>query len=181
MVSSALCADAVLAGDWDGALAQAHAALAQRTYTALPLVVPYHWSETEALLRGDSADAEHARRDVRRWGELVGNIPRLRLPLLRSLAVIAKRDGDSDGAFAFLREAVAQAEATGLLGELWPLWAAIGELRLARGEAEAARGAFAQAAAIAQSLADKLTDEDLRTRFLAAEQVRRVLTAGAKG
>jgi hypothetical protein len=171
MIASALCADRALAGDWEQARKNAYDALAHRKYTALPLVIPYHWLETQALLYGDSGDSEHARRDVHRWGELVGNVPRLRLPLFRSLAVIAERDGEDTQALDYLQEAAAQAESMELPGELRDLWVVMGELQEARGEKALAQAAFAQAAGIADALVVKLTDENLRRHFLMAARV----------
>jgi Flp pilus assembly protein TadD len=78
-------------------------------------------------------------------------------------------------AIAHLREAVALAAAIGLPGERWQIQAALGELHDERGEREAARAAFTQAAAIVRGLADRINNDALRADFLSAPQVRRVL------
>jgi hypothetical protein len=101
-------------------------ALAQRTYAALPLVISPRWLETEALLR--SGDGELAREDARRRGELVGHIPRFRLPHLRSLALLAEWEGALEQAIAYLAAALALAEEIGLRGEEEQILAALDRL-----------------------------------------------------
>jgi predicted metal-dependent hydrolase len=76
---------------------------------------------------------------------------------------------------ACLKEARNLAEEIGLPGELWQIWAALGELHEQRGEPEEARDAFCQAARIVQTLAREIEDEDLNKDFLLALQTRRVL------
>ena len=146
MSATELCADCALAGDWETATRYARQALASRKYIALPLVVSPRWPETEALLRG--GDIELARDDAQRWGELVGHIPRYRLPHLRSLAVLAEWEGNRGQAIAYLEEANALAEQIGLPGEQWPILARLGELYQAIGDEEKAQSAFEQAAEI---------------------------------
>jgi predicted ATPase len=168
-----LCVDAALAGDWETAHAYARQALALRDYRALPLFVSPHWPETEALLRG--GDIELACEDTRRWGALVGHIPRYRPLHLRSLALLAEWDGDAEQAIIYLQEALTLAEAIGLPGEQWPILAKLGELYQAIGNEEKARSAFEQATEIIQALAAKIDDEGLRTGFLAAGSGRQLL------
>jgi tetratricopeptide (TPR) repeat protein len=163
-----LCVDAALAGDWDTAYSYARQALSYRDYQTLPLLIKPHWPETEALLRG--GDVELAREDAHRWGELVGHIPRYRLPHLRSLALIAEWDGDVAQAIVHLQEALSLAEQIGLPGEQWPILAKMSELYQAIGKKEQAQQAFGQAAEIIQALAANIDDEGLRTTFLASWQ-----------
>jgi hypothetical protein len=127
--------------------------------------------ETEALLRG--GDEGLAREDVWRFGEQVGENGRYRIPYLRSLAVLSRWEDET--AIECLLEAKALAEEIGLPGELWQIQAEIGELRAERGETKEAQQAFLKAAEIAQSLAQKITDPNLREGFLSASQVQRVL------
>jgi tetratricopeptide (TPR) repeat protein len=175
MIAAELCGDCALAGEWETATRYAREALALRKYTALPLVMSPRWLETEALLRGGAV--ELAREDAQRWGALVGQIPRYRLPHLRSLALLAEWDGSREQAIAHLEEANALAEAIGLPGEQWQLLAKLGELYQASGAAQQARAraAFERAAEIAQALAAKLDDRGLRAGFLAAGPVQRLL------
>ena len=135
MISTALCGDAVDAGDWEAGLANARAAAALRSYAALPLVVPRRWPETAALLRG--GERELAEADARRWGGLVRDVPRLYLAHLRSLALLAR----GEQARTHLEEAAELAAGLGLLGELWPICAAMGQTE--------------RAAAIVNTLAEK--------------------------
>ncbi|MEP7358776.1 MAG: hypothetical protein ABI847_16125, partial [Anaerolineales bacterium] len=157
MISAALCEDAAAAGDWALALEHARAAAGQRSYAALPLVVPRRWPETEALLRG--GERALAEEDARRWGELVRAVPRLYLAHLRSLALLAQRQP----ARAYLEKAAQLAASLGLPGELWPICAALGETE--------------RAAAIVRALARKIEDQTLRAAYEAgaAEALRRTI------
>jgi hypothetical protein len=149
-----LCADCLLAGDWAGALVRARRAVALREvdptiklYASLTLR-----ATTETLLRGDEADVERARADVRRCGERVDGKRRYRIPHLRALALIAQREAKVEEAEAYLREAASIAESLGLPGELWPLHSMLGEKQ--------------KAAEIVGSLAAKIDDSTLREKFL---------------
>ena len=100
---------------------------------------------------------------------------RERIAYLRSLAVLSKREGNTERAIDHLHEARALAEKIGLPKELWQIQSRIGELHEQREEAEQARGAFSRAAQTLKTLAQKIGDEKLREGFLSAPQVRRVL------
>jgi hypothetical protein len=126
MVAAELCADYALMAKWPEAQVYAREALAQRTYAALPLVISPRWLETEALLR--SGDGKLAREDAHRWGELVGHIPRFRLPHLRSLALLAEWEGALEQAIAYLAAALALAGEIGLRGEEEQILAALDRL-----------------------------------------------------
>src|SRR5207244_11533535 len=106
----------------------------------------YPQYETEALLRG--GDESQARAAVYQLGERVGANRRFRLPYLRSLAVLAAWEGQSEQAIGHLREAAGLAADIGLPGEQWQIQAALGALYEAGGEPEQAHTAFAQAATI---------------------------------
>jgi tetratricopeptide (TPR) repeat protein len=160
-----LCVDAALAGDWQTAHTYARQALSLREYHALPLLLTLRWPETEALLRG--GDIELAGEDVRRWGELVGHIPRYRPLYLRSLALLSQWKGNIDEAIAHLEEARALAEAIGLLDEQWQILAKLGELYQGQGNEVKAQPAFRKAREIIQTLAANIDDEALRAGFLA--------------
>jgi len=134
--------------------------------------------ETEALLQGGSE--ELAREGVKRLGERVGGNRRFRLVHLQMLAVLAEWDGQTGEALRRLQEARALAEEIGLPGEMWQIWAALGELHEQRGEPEEAHGAFSRAARILERLAGEIEDEALKEDFLSAPQLRRVLEASAR-
>ena len=136
----------------------------------------YH--ESEALLGG--GNEELAREDAKRLGERVGGNRRFRLVHLRMLTVLAEWDGQTAEALARLQEARTLAEEIGLPGELWQIWAALGELHEQRGEPEEAHGALSQAARILESLAGEIEDEVLKEAFLSAPQLRRVREASAR-
>jgi tetratricopeptide (TPR) repeat protein len=136
LLRAELCTDCALAGNWVQATTYAREALAYRKYDVLPLVIPTRWPETQALLQ--SGEIELAREDSQRWGELVGHLPRFRLPHLRSLAVLAQWEGDSKQAIAYLQEASTLAEEIGLPGEQWQILVTLTELHRIGGDEEKA-------------------------------------------
>src|SRR4028119_98970 len=69
--------------------------------------------------------------------------------------------GQARGARARLCEAGGLGEEIGLPGELWQIWAALGELHEQRGEREEAYGAFSRAARIVETLAGGSEDQGL--------------------
>lgn len=168
-IRAELCADCALAGNWAEATTHARQALAYRRYDVLPLVISSRWLETEALLRG--SEVRLAREDARKWGELVGHIPRFHVPHLRSLAVLAEWDGNSEQAIAHLQEALALAEKIGLPGEQWQILAKLGGVYQESGNVDRAREVWSKATETIQSLAATIEDEDLRTAFLATTLV----------
>jgi hypothetical protein len=95
------------------------------------------------------------------------------------LAVLDGWDGQTGEALTRLQGARTLAEEIGLPGELWQIWAAIGELHEQRGEPEEAHGAFCRAASIVERLAGEIEDDALKEGFLSAPQPRRVLEASA--
>ena len=175
-----LCANRALAGDREAAHRHALDSVGIRDAAPARLVwldfARYH--ETEALLRGGNEDL--AREDAKRLGERVGGDRRFRLVHLRMLAVLDWWDGQTGEALARLREARALAEEIGLPGELWQIWAALGELHEQRGEPEEAHGAFSRAARIVERLTAEIEDDALKEGFLSAPQPRRVLEASAR-
>jgi len=154
-IFSELCADYALTEKWVEAHAYARQALAARDYEVLVNAMN-RWSETEALIRG--GDIELAEEDLRRYGEHVGDNLRRRVDYLRALAVLAQARGETEQAVAHLREAATIAEQIGLPGELWPIYAALGETD--------------RAAEIVKALAAKIDDAQLRETFLSAKLVR---------
>jgi tetratricopeptide (TPR) repeat protein len=129
--------------------------------------------ETEALLR--RGDERQARAEVQRLGERVGPYRRFRIPYLRSLAVLAAWEGQSEQAIDHLREAAQVAADLGLPAEQWQIQAALGKLYEAAGQQAQAQTAFGEAATIIQGLAEGIGDQTLRTNFLAGPQIQPVL------
>ena len=135
------------------------------------------WFVTEALLRG--GDVTLAQEHLGRLGTRNGDGRRDRIQYLQAYAGLARWEGHQEQALSYLEEARVLAEEIGLPGELWHVQAALGDLYQSRGEQMPAGQACAQAATIVQELAGEIEDEALRTNFLAAPQVRRVLEQGA--
>ena len=172
---SQLCMHSAVAGEWEQAYRYAVQAIAIRKRFDRGLILldfsPQY--ETEALLRG--GDESQTRTEVHRLGERVGANRRFRIPYLRSLAVLAAWDRQSEQAIGHLREAAGLAADLRLPGEQWQIQAALGTLYEAGGELEQAHTAFAEAARIIGGLAEGIGDEALRTRFLAGPQFHPVL------
>lgn len=175
-----LCANRALADEWEAAHRYALESVELRNAAPSRLLsmdfVRHH--EIEALLR--AGEEKLAREDAKRLGERVGGNRRFRLVHLRMLAVLDGWDGETGEALARLREAEALAEEIGLPGELWQIWAALGELHEQRREPEEAHGAFSRAARIVERLAGEIEDDALKEGFLSAPQPRRVLEASAR-
>jgi tetratricopeptide (TPR) repeat protein len=166
------CVLAALSEDWKDAHAHAKRAHEIGTFSN-PMLSLYLHYEIEALLRG--GDKELAREEVRRFADRAEANERDRITHLRAVAVLDEWEGDTERALGRLRKAEALAEEIGLLGELWQMWARIGELHERRGEADEAQRAFSRAAQILKDLAARIKDARLREGFLAAPRVRRVL------
>ena len=171
-IAGELCADCVVAGQWEQAHAYALKAAAARDPTIL-LGGAARWYEIAALLWGGSED--QAREEVRRFGEGMNNNGRSALPYLRSLAVLAQFQGEIDAAIAYLQEAVRCAEEVEILGELWSMCVELGEMYQKQGDVSQANRTFTRAAEILHSLADTIEDQQQRTTFLSAPVVKRVV------
>jgi DNA-binding SARP family transcriptional activator/predicted ATPase len=171
-IAGELCADCVVAGQWQQAYTYALKAAAARDPTIL-LGGAARWYEIAALLWGGSAD--QAREEVRRFGEVMNNNGRSALPYLRSLAVLAQSRGEIDVAIAHLQEAARCAEEVGLPGELWSLCVELGEMYQKQGDESQADRTFARSAEIIHALAGTMEDQQQRTTFLSAQVVKRVL------
>jgi len=180
LMVSRLCANRALAGDREAEHRYALESVDIRDAAPARLMwldfTRYH--ETEALLRG--GEEKLAREDVKRLGERVGGNRRFRLVHQRMLAVLAEWDGRTRETLGRLREARTLAEEIGLPGELWQIWAALGELHEQRGECEEAHGAYSRAASIVERLAGEIEVEVLKEGFLSAPQLRHVLEASAR-
>jgi tetratricopeptide (TPR) repeat protein len=172
-VLAELCALHALAGDWDQAHVYARQTLQSRGDEPLLPMGLTGWYETEALLRG--GDNDMARAEVERLGKVVGNNKRYRLPLLRSLAVLAQWDGDTAQAITQLQAAASLAQEVGLPGEEWSILGALGALYAGLDDQAKAQRARQASADIILSLAETIDEEDLRGGFLTADTVRPIL------
>ena len=174
-ILSRLCMHYALVGEWEAAYRYAVKAIAMRrsSDTALIACDFYPQYETEALLRG--GDERQARAAVHRLGQHLGPYRRFRLPYLRSLALLADWEGHGEQAIDHLREAAGLAADLGLPEEQWQIQARLASVYEAAGEPSQARLAWAKAATIIQELAQGITDETLRARFLAGPQIQPVL------
>ncbi|MFL5659874.1 MAG: hypothetical protein ACJ8BW_00815 [Ktedonobacteraceae bacterium] len=88
---------------------------------------------------------------------------------------MADWQGHGEQAITHLGEAAGLAAEIGLPEEQWQIQARLAGLYEAAGEPAQARLAWAKAATIIQGLAQGITDETLRARFLAGPQIKRVL------
>jgi DNA-binding SARP family transcriptional activator len=180
LMVSRLCANRALADDHEAA--HRYALDSVRIRDAAPAHLMWldfaRYHETEALLRG--GDEELARENTKRFGERVEGNRRFRLVHQRMLAVLAEWGGRTREALAHLQQASILAKEIGLPGELWQIWAAMGELYELRGEPGEASAAFSRAASILERLAGELEDEALKQGFLSAPQLRRVLETSAR-
>ncbi len=174
-VLSLLCMHYAVAGQWEASYSYALKAIALRKGLDRSLILLdfSHYYETEALLR--AGDERQAREAVHRLGERLGPYRRFRIVYLRSLAVLAAWEGQSEPAIGHLREAAGLAAELRLPGERWQIQAALGRLYEAEGLPAQARIAFAEASTIIQWLAEGIKNEPLRLRFLAGPQIQPVL------
>ncbi len=174
LVRSKLCAVAALEEDWEEAHTHALEAAALRGEVVLQLTAPFHfYLEVEALLRG--GEETLARKELSRFGEHVGESPRLRVSHLRARALLGRWQTETQAVIQDLQEAEELAKEIGLPGELWQIRAGLGELHEGIDEAVDARPAFAGATEGLRSLAEGIGDKGLRAGFLAAPQARRML------
>ncbi len=178
-VLAELCALHALSGDWGQAQVYARQTLQAREDESLLPMGLTSWYETEALLR--AGDGDLARAEVERLGKIVGNNKRFRLPWLRSLAVLARWDADTDQAIEYLQVAAALAREIGLPGEEWSILGTLGALYADRGDQAKAQQAWKASAGIILRLAETIDEEDLRAGFLAAEAVRPILETSKPG
>jgi tetratricopeptide (TPR) repeat protein len=172
---SQLCMNCAVAGQWGQAHTYAVQAKAVRESLERALILldfsPQY--ETEALLRG--GDEQQAREEVQRLGEGLGPSPRLRIPYLQAVAVLAAWEGHREQALGHLAEAARLAADLGLPAEQWQIQATLGRVYEAEGEFVQAHTAWAKAATIIEGLAEGIGDEALRARFLAGPQIHPVL------
>ncbi len=106
---------------------------------------------------------------------------RYRIAYLRALTVLAHWRDEDKQAITHLQEAVTLAEEIGLPGERWQILAELGKLYQQQGDEQQAHLAFTDAAEVVQCLINTIEDEQQRTMFLSAKQVRSVLENASPG
>jgi tetratricopeptide (TPR) repeat protein len=172
---SQLCMNCAVAGQWGQAHTYAVQAIAARESVERAIILldftPQY--ETEALLRG--GDEQQAREALHQLGEGLGPSPRLRIPYLQAVAVLAAWEGHREQALGHLAEAARLAADLGLPAEQWQIQATLGRVYEAEGEFVQAHTAWAKAARIIEGLAVGIGDEALRARFLTGPQIQPVL------
>ncbi len=173
IVASALCADSVLVGQWTDAQRYARQAATMAGGHELLYVEIPHWRVTEALLHG--GDIARAREHLARLKAHTGDGQRDRVQYLRADAELALWEDRRGQARSQLEEARVLAEAIGLSGERWQIQVTLGDLDQSQGKQMLAGEAYAEAVRVVQSLAEKIEDKALRTRFLAARQVQHAM------
>ncbi len=171
-IASELCADCVVADQWQQAYTYALKAAAARDPTFI-LGGTARWYEIAALLWGGSTD--QAREEVRRCEKVMNNNGRSALHYRRSLAVLAQFQGEIDAAIVHLQEAAQFAGEVGIPGELWSTCVELGEMYQKQGNESQTDQTFARAAEIIQALADSMEDLQQCTTFLSSPLVKRVL------
>jgi tetratricopeptide (TPR) repeat protein len=177
LVTTVLCADYALTGEWSDAHRYARqASAADGNNVPSSPGIPWRYV-TEALLLGG---------DIALAGQYIGHLGarnrdgrRDRIEYLRAYAGLAQWEGQLEQTLSHLEEAHALAEEIGLPGELWQIEASRADLYQSLVEQVPAGQAYAQAATVVRELTGRIEDEALRTSFLAAPQVRRVLELGA--
>ena len=172
---SRLCMHHALRGEWKQAHHFAMQAMTLRKHFETPFV-PFDFSrsyEIEALLH--MGEETLAREEVQQMGEYLESNRRFRISYLRSLAGLASMDGQNEQAISYLRQAAQIAADIGLSAERWQIQVALARVYEAEGESEQAHTAWAEAARILAGLAEGITDEGLRRRFVAATQIQQVM------
>ncbi|GCE09419.1 ATP-binding protein [Dictyobacter aurantiacus] len=167
---SLLCIDYALIGDWETASMYARQALVMRDPRAVVCPEAPRWPETVALLY--TGASTQATEDLQTFYQLFGANKRCSISYARARAALAEAQGETEQALTCLQQASALAKDLGLPGERWQAEAALGRLHQSREEHEQAAQAFARAAAVVEELASKITNDELRSQFLASPQVR---------
>lgn len=165
LISSVLCADLAVAGDWRSAVAHARRALALREHAYLYTGL-YRWYETEALVRAGQID--EAAEDLRRMDERIGANRRYRLPYLRALSVLDRWRGDLPRAIRRLEAAAALASEICIPAQEWQVRAYLADLYRLVGDEDRARTAAARAGTLQRAVADRISTPEWRARFVAA-------------
>lgn len=162
-----LCADYALLGKWNIARDYVQRAMdiGNGVWLFLAGTIPW-WLKIGAFLH--AGDREGAQAVIGRLESYVGTYRRLRLPHLRSQAVLAEWDDDTNRAITCLKEALALAERIGLPGERWQILADLSKLYRTQGDDDRAHDARVRATETVRELAAGIADEAMRAAFLEA-------------
>ena len=169
---SLLCVDCALAGDWEAATGYARQMLVTRDPRVVVCPEVPRWPETEALLRAGLASEAEETLDT--FADRFGANRRCRLALMRAQAVLAECHGDDKRALYCLQEALAEAVALDLPGEIWQAEAAQARLLHRCSQDEEAAEACMRAREILRMLAGGIGSDELRAQFLDSPLVRRI-------
>jgi hypothetical protein len=115
-----------------------------------------------------SRDVEAAREDVRRFGDNIGDSPRLRLPYLRGVALLAEHAGHLAETIITLEEGLTLASNLNLPSEAWLIAAELSRLHRTQGDAERARVRSEHAVGLIHAPAARIDDVEQRRRFVDA-------------
>ncbi len=173
VITSVLCADATLLGEWADAGRYARQATKGAGEHELVYVEFPYWCVTEALLY--EGDAVQARAYLARLNAHTRAGRRDRVQYLWASARLAVWEGRQEQARSDLDAARVLAEEIGLSDERWQIQVALGDLNQSQGEAVQAERAYAQAMSLVQALAERIEDKALRTNFLTAPRVQHIL------
>ncbi len=173
-VISRLCMNAVLRSSWQEAYDLAMQSISNRIATPTALIVMdlSRCFEIRALLA--HGDLVTARAEVAQFKSRVGANRRYRVSYLECRGALAHGEGDSQQALDCLEQAIALAEEIGLTGELWQLYAALGDILGDSRQPEAAASAHARAREIVAQIAGQIKSAELREGFLASAAVSRI-------
>ncbi len=171
-LAAELAVDCALSGRWEEAYQYERRALAAQDITMIHSGL-YRWLEIEALL--NAGEIELAKAELDRFAARLGAIPRYQIPLYRSKAALANRQGQITEAALAMKKALNRADELQLPVERWQILAELAKLYGEMGAADRARSALKQAAEIVREQARNVEDSDLRAGFLSSEHVRQVL------
>jgi tetratricopeptide (TPR) repeat protein len=178
MTAAELCVDYALSDRWGEAHAYAVQAVDNRLHSPFLYMGLTRWYETEALVR--AGEVERAVEDVQRFETYFGKSRRHRIPYLRSLAVLAQYRNEIEQAIEHLQEAAALAEEIGLPGELWLIWAALGDLYRKQNEDAQAFHAYKEAARLVSTLVSTIREDERRKTYLSSPLIEQVLRAASR-
>jgi tetratricopeptide (TPR) repeat protein len=174
-IVSRLCMHYHATEAWEEANTYALQAIALRrrfgkTFIQLDFCRPY---EIETLLH--TGNEQQVREEVQWMEDSLGSNQRFRLLYLRSLAMLATWEGNTEQARSLLLEAMRLATMIGLPSEQWQIQVALGKVYETAGEQAQARAIFGEATRIIEELANGINDKILRSRFLNGPQISPVL------
>lgn len=172
---SRLCIHHALRREWEQAYYYAMKAmtLRKRSEAAFVPLDFFRSYETEALLQMGKETL--AREEVQQMSSHLESYPRFRISYLRSLALLARRDGQNEQAIDHLRQAAQLAADLGLPTEHWQIHALLGEVYEVCGQQVQADAAFREATGLLRRLAQGIEDEAQRALFMNGPFIQQIL------